>query len=235
MRALLLAGAAAAALSLPAAAQTMDWSGSYIGVHGGAVMSAPGTQGAGFFFNPDLDANGFIGGVYFGHDWQDGGLVYGLTGDFDLLGIDNANDFDLDGFPPIFAKADDYNYDVDWLASGRARMGTPFSDRLFVYGSFGVAATRVNASLSSLRLSGGFPEIPELPEPSAETSFESVDKTLFGSVIGLGAEYRFTPNWSMKAEYSHYLFQSFDLDSVGGTATIKPQFGTMKFGVAYRF
>jgi outer membrane immunogenic protein len=234
LRTLLLAGAAAAAICLPASAQSVDWSGSYIGIHGGAVMSAPGTQGTDLLFDPDLDQGGFLGGIYLGHDWQDGDLVYGLSADFDFLAITNANAFYFDEDGP-FGKGDNYNYDADWLASGRARMGTPFSDRLLVYGSVGVAATRVKASLSSLRTDIGFVDGSEIPFPVVNSSFDAVSKTLFGSVIGLGAEYSLTPNWSMKAEYSHYLFRSFDLDSVGGTATIKPQFGTVKFGVAYRF
>lgn len=216
MRTLLLAGAAVAALTSSASSQAVDWSGSYIGIHGGYALSAPGVTGTGPG-DVDLDNGGFLAGVYFGHDWQDGGLVYGVMGDFDYLAIDNQNAIDT-----FVGKSDDYNYDVDWLASVRGRMGSAFSDNVLVTGSFGLAVASVSASLASTD------DVPE-------TSFDAVDDIVFGSVIGLGAEYQFSPNWSMKADYSYYLFQSIDLQSVNGDTAIKPKFGVVKVGVAYRF
>ncbi len=218
MRTLLLAGAAVAALMSPASAQTVDWLGSYIGVHGGYALSAPRITGTDFG-EVDLDDGGFLAGVYFGHDWQDGGLVYGVMGEFDYLAIDNVSATD-----GLLGKSDNYNYDVDWLASVRGRMGTTFSDNVLVTGSFGLAAAGVNASLESVR-----------SDDDPATSFDAVDDVLFGSVIGIGAEYRLSQNWAMKADYSYYLFQSTDLQYLGGTSEIKPKFGVFKVGVAYRF
>ena len=219
MRTVLFAGASVLALMSSASAQTFDWSGTYIGVHGGYVMSAPGVTGTDFG-EVDLDDGGFLAGVYFGHDWQDGGLVYGVMGEFDYLAIDSRNATD----DSINGKSDNYNYDVDWLASVRGRIGSTFSDNVLVTGSFGLAAAGVNASLESVR-----------PAEDPAASFDAVDDVLFGSVIGIGAEYRLSQNWSMKADYSYYLFQSTDLQYLGGTSEIKPKFGVVKVGVAYRF
>lgn len=211
MRMLLLTGAAVAALTSSASAQAVDWSGSYIGIHGGYALSAPGVTG-----DIDLDGSGFLAGVYLGHDWQDGGLVYGLMGEFDYLAIDNQNVADS-----FLGKSDDYNYDVDWLASVRGRMGSAFSDNVLVTGSFGVAAADISASLGSVG--------------EVNDSFDAMSGVVFGTVIGLGAEYQFAPNWTMKADYSYYLFQSIDLQSVNGDSEIKPKFGVVRLGVAYRF
>ncbi len=225
MRTLLLAGAAFAALMSPASAQTVDWSGGYIGVHGGYALSAPGVTGTDLG-EVDLDDGGFLAGVYFGHDWQDGGLVYGLMGEFDYLAIRNVNQFLEEEFSDdVFGKSDNYNYDVDWLASVRGRMGTPFTENLLVTGSLGVVAAGVSASLASTETVFGI----------SSASFDSVDAIVWGSVIGIGAEYRLSQHWSMKADYSYYLFQSIDLQSVTGGTEIKPKFGVVKVGVAYRF
>jgi outer membrane immunogenic protein len=205
MRTVLFAGASVVALMSSASAQTFDWSGTYIGVQGGYVMSAPLVGGSSSSGEDSLDEQGYLAGVYFGRDWQNNGLVYGLVGDVDFIMADEAE---------YVGKGEDYRYDVDWLASGRGRMGSPFTDHVLVTGSFGVAAAGVNGVLEGA---------------------DQSDEVLFGGVLGIGVDVAVDDHWTFKADYSHYQFGDFELENGDGNLTIKPKFGVVKVGVAYRF
>lgn len=60
-----------------------------------------------------------------------------------------------------------------------------------------------------------------------------ISSTETGYVLGLGAEYRFNGNWSVKGEY---LYHNFGTVSAEGTdAVFKPRLDVFKIGLAYRF
>lgn len=90
-----------------------DWSGFYVGVHGGygagvLNLSAPG------FIDPDdedEDVQGFFGGIQLGYNFQSDALLFGVQTDLSLSGI--ASDEDGGG--------DDDT--IDWLGSTTGRVG----------------------------------------------------------------------------------------------------------------
>jgi outer membrane immunogenic protein len=202
---------ALAALVAPANAETVNWSGYYAGAEIGAGFSHPGFTGGNEIGGSDFNDTGFVGGVFVGHDWQSGQFVYGGVASFDFLGVHDQTAED-----PVFGgKTNTYSYDVDWVASARARAGFLASDQLLLYGTAGVALTRV--------------------ETTSEFAFgpgATVDKTRVGGAFGAGFEYAFAPKWSLKTEYIEYMF---DKVEVNDSIAFKPRFGTLNVGLAYRF
>lgn len=220
MKQLLLASVAAGCMTVAAHAETAgNWAGSYIGVHLGYGTSYPDFEGDPFVSDNDFDTDGFVGGVYFGHDWQSESLVYGIAGDIDYLGFSNQ-----EAASEFFGKTDTYSYDLDWVATARVRAGFTVTDDVLLYGTGGLALTQVAVSSS-------------YEDPPARWS-DSKNDLQVGGVLGAGIEYAFTPNWSLKTEYTHYFFDEVHVGG-GGTDTnevsFKPSFGQVRLGIAYRF
>ncbi|OBQ74881.1 outer membrane protein [Mesorhizobium erdmanii] len=205
------ASVALVALTAPADAQNVDWTGYYAGAEIGAGFSHPGFSGGNVVGGSDFNDTAFVGGVFVGHDWQSGQFVYGGVASFDFLGFHSQTAED-----PIFGgKTNSYTYDLDWVASARARAGLLASDQLLLYGTAGVAVTRIKTS-SDLFIVGA----------------DTVNKTRVGGAFGAGFEYAFAPKWSFKTEYVEYLF---DKVEVANSIDFKPRFGTLNFGISYRF
>jgi len=95
-------------------ADVPSWTGFYAGAH----------VGYGFGDVDDADADGFLGGLQAGFDWQMEQLVVGVEGDVAYTGM--GYDGIADGF------------DVDWFGTVRGRIGYAF-DRFMVFGTGGLA------------------------------------------------------------------------------------------------
>lgn len=205
------ASVALVAIVAPAKAQDGNWTGYYAGAEIGAGFSHPGFSGGGVVSGSDFNDTAFVGGVFVGHDWQSGQFVYGGVASLDFLGFHEKT-----GEDPIFGgKTNSYSYDLDWVASARARAGFLASDQLLLYGTAGVAVTRVKTSFDFFL---------------GDT--DSSNKTRVGGAFGAGFEYAFAPKWSFKTEYIEYLF---DKVEVANSVDFKPRFGTLNFGISYRF
>lgn len=108
----------------PAAAQSCEWCGFYLGVHLGygwneiksAVLEEAGT------FKPD----GFLIGGQVGYNWQVGRIVPGVEVDFTYTGRKDTLVETIEG-------------KIDYVASARARLGLALSDGLLLYGTGGLA------------------------------------------------------------------------------------------------
>jgi opacity protein-like surface antigen len=215
----LYASVALAGLIAPAYADNANWQGSYVGAELGAGFSTPGLDGDPLASGSQFNDSAFVGGIYLGHDWQSGQFVYGGVANLDFLGFHNQTVSHPD---PVFGgKTDSYQYDLDWVASARARAGYLASDQFLLYGTAGVAVTRIEASSSF----SGFGGVTD-----------DVRKTRVGGAFGAGVEYAFAPHWSFKTEYIQYLFGNVHVGGNGTNAvSFKPSFGTLNFGIAYRF
>ena len=135
MTKLLLATAASiAALVAQAGAQEtpFDWTGYYVGVQAGYGWSHVDIDRDGEEL--DLSDDGFLGGLHVGYDRQNGNFVYGLMGDFDFVEIGEDSISETVGT----GKFENYNYDVDWVATARVRGGFAF-DRTLAFASGGLA------------------------------------------------------------------------------------------------
>lgn len=211
-------------LSSPAfsASQSVNWTGFYAGATAGADWSKssqstnlPCTEpgGAGYVcgvgFPGDGSAiaaalsnsysnSGFIGGGEAGYNWQYGPAVYGVEVDFQNFRgastsatvVANGTSFITGGSPISLTSSTD----AHWLVTVRGRVGYAF-DRLLVYGTGGLAITRLSTSFS-------------YSDPTPGHGSWAQSDTKSGFVAGAGVEWALTKNWSVKAEYLHVHFDA---------------------------
>lgn len=157
---------AAAVVYSPASA--FNWSGFYAGANVGYGFGK--TQLSGNIVL-DRDINGVLGGVQAGYNYDFGGFVLGVEGDFQFSDIKFSE--------TVGATTDTFS--VDRFGTVRARAGLPV-DRFLPYVTGGVAIA--NGKIHS---QGGVP-------------FEA-NQTSVGWTLGAGVEYAVTNNVTVKAEY----------------------------------
>ncbi|MFN3547382.1 MAG: outer membrane protein [Mesorhizobium sp.] len=223
MKKLLIASFAATALASTAQAQgdTYDWTGFYLGLQAGYGDSSARFDASNTSFAGNYHDNAFVGGVFAGFDWQNGPIVYGVLADFDWVQGDDVGFGNVD--PLTGGKGEAYTYDVDWIATARARLGYAATDRLLVFATGGVAAGQFQATSYNYPFFGS----------PASAAFSGVK---WGGVGGLGIDYALAGNLSIKGEYLHYRFDRIDFDSGGlADARFSPKLDAMKLGIALRF
>ncbi len=197
----------------PPPAPIYTWAGWYIGLNAGWVGSSDDSivnTGTGAFGNGlangdipralDLGYSGFLGGAQVGYNWQTGMWVYGLEADI------NAADAKSD---TAIIGASTFSRELNWLSTFRGRVGvTPWSAPVLVYATGGLAVGETKIA------NGVF-------HPPLNAASETSD-TRAGWTLGLGAEWAFAPQWSVKAEYLHV--------DLGDTSTtlVQPPYGTMR-------
>jgi outer membrane immunogenic protein len=167
------------------------WAGTYIGLQGGIAwhdgsFSVDHGLFAGDQFLEQKKAGGTVGGLL-GYNWQQGGFVYGVEGDWNWVGgktSRTAPDFNS-GFQTL-----SNSYDVNWLATLRARAGLAFdATLLYVTGglAFGHVKNSVEASINAVPIAQSF----------------SQNETRVGWTAGVGAEYMLTQHWTARAEFRY--------------------------------
>ena len=214
--------AIAADMSLKAPeAPVYQWAGCYAGLNAGGGTSgtnfgstvAPGTYLLAATGDPatvsssgtgGANADGILGGGQVGCNMQSGTLVYGLEADFDYFhsnpNFNNATNTLASGATFNIGQSLTTNY----LATVRPRIGIA-ADRNFAYITGGAAFTSVNYTES-------YTDINPAPGPGAGTA--SASRSLVGWTAGVGWEYAFADQWTVKAEY---LYASFPTTSALGT------------------
>jgi opacity protein-like surface antigen len=157
--------------ALPAAPWT--WSGFYLGAHAGYGWGRDPTDDTEF---GTVNSNGFLGGFQAGANWQSGAFVGGLEIDASATSIKGA----------VTGSGGDTEEDrFESLNSGRARLGYLALPGTLVYGTGGLAWTRLVQTFDG----------------SATPAWE------FGWVAGVGVETRLgATNWLGRIEYLHYDF-----------------------------
>jgi outer membrane immunogenic protein len=165
--------------------------------------------------NVPVDSSTLIGGFQAGYNWQLAPTwVVGLEADIQGIatvgagnGItnravhDNFNNFSE--VATILATNK-----VDWLGTVRGRLGYLVTPKWLIYGTGGLAYGHVSSTTSINDVT--VPSLGVIPFgfPQGATS-GAFSGTRVGWTAGVGAEYMFAPNWTVKAEYLHY-----DLGSV---------------------
>lgn len=158
----------------------------------------------------------FIGGGQIGYNFQSGGIVYGLEGDFQVMRSRDTLSASLLEFTPgrlptanitrnTFAT---FSIERQWQATVRGRFGYAW-DRLLVYATGGLAVTSlktgtfytyqtiIGPALTPLITGGAALAPPQnLSRPGVGSSHD-----YFGVTFGGGFEYAFSNNWSLGAEY----------------------------------
>lgn len=176
--------------SVPSAqplSQAYDWSGFYLGGQGGYSWGQTKVLGS------DQNADSGAAGLHAGYNFQSGNIVYGIENDF------NYN----------FEKKGDA--ELEWDASGRARVGYAW-DRTLFFATAGVAA------------GGGKVDLPAAGKK---------DGILIGWTAGGGVEHAVTDNILVRGEYRHSDFGNKDFGSaIGDVGATQDK---VLFGTSYKF
>jgi outer membrane immunogenic protein len=113
-----------APMPVEAVAAPYDWSGVYVGIHGGWAWAESDVT-----IPPDdigFDTDDFVIGGQIGYNWAWDSFVFGVEGDISYTG---AEDEDLVALVGV---------ENDFLASARGRLGFA-ADRFLIYGTGGAA------------------------------------------------------------------------------------------------
>jgi outer membrane immunogenic protein len=202
----------------PQIAPAWNWSGFYIGVHGGYGWSRSHWQ---FDATPGVSTNhsgdGGLAGGQIGWNWQPVGSnwVFGLEADGSWADIKGST------FCPNAAFS--CQHKVGALATFRGRIGYSFGP-VMIYGTGGGAYGDVKFRTVNIANGAQF-----------GSTFSDAN---WGWSAGGGLEWAFAGPWSAKFEYMHYDFGR-DTAAAGvlgaGTARVGLTIDTVKAGVNYRF
>ncbi|MCC8955407.1 porin family protein [Bradyrhizobium sp. Pear77] len=224
-----IVGGYAAAADLPPApaykapapvAAVYNWTGFYVGGNAGYGW---GNQDPLVLFSNRFDrasfniSGGMIGGT-FGAQIQQGYVVLGLEGDLDWADINGSSVV----APSILGVGRGVTLNtsssISALATVRARVGIAM-DNVLLYATGGGAFVKSTASASTV---AGVPcgTLGVLPDCSGSSWRPGIS-------AGLGVEYGFTPNWSVKAEYLY--------TKVVGTGVSTDDLNILRGGINYRF
>jgi outer membrane immunogenic protein len=123
--ALLSTVAGLALLASPAAAQTFDWTGFYVGVHGGYFSGTVEVTEDEERYTGDL--HGPIFGGLAGYNFQhESGVVFGVEGDFGIAHASGNGVSNPCGGEDC--QPDLYEYVLNWNGHLRGRVGVPLGD-----------------------------------------------------------------------------------------------------------
>ncbi len=149
----------------------------------------------------------FVGGTI-GYNFQTGTWVWGLEGDIAWSWMKGDTTCGLGG--SCETKS-------DWLGTARVRLGYAGWNNWLPYVTGGAAFADVKATNNNLAT--------------------SASKTLLGWTAGVGLEYAWRSNWSVKVEYLYADLGSFDCGVSCGATTDDVSFKTnlVRVGVNYRF
>lgn len=153
------------------------------------------------------NSTSFAGGGQLGYDFQlDPNLVVGGVIDVTALDRSAGRTFRTSPLPVGTNVTESRTYTDsfahDWLATARLRVGPTF-DNLWLYGTGGLALGELESTSSSVTTWNDPYWTPPGPEVAASGRGSSSGAAL-GYAVGAGAEYRFTPDWSVFAEYLYY-------------------------------
>ena len=205
----------------PVAAAVYNWTGMYVGVNGGY---GSGDQDPLTLFSNRFDRSSFSikGGMFggtIGAQIQQGYVVLGLEGDLDWANISGNATIT----PSILGVGQGVTLNtsnkISAVGTARARVGVAMNNWLF-YSTGGVAFVKSSAAAISV---AGLP-CGTLFGAASNCSASSWRP---GIAAGLGFEYAFTPNWSLKAEYLYL--------RVVGTGVSTDSLNTVRSGINYRF
>jgi outer membrane immunogenic protein len=238
----------------PYEAPGINWTGLYLGIHGGYATgdwdgrlettagcpnNCPPNKDAGYT-DPTRSINGDGGlvGIDGGYNWQrpSSPFVLGIEADIAWTDFNGSGTFATDKYnPSVWSKRHDLS--LDYFGTVRGRIGYTIGSVMpFVTGGFAWGKTSGDLAVTY---------IPPPPQAGGGTSHASVDETHTGWTVGAGLEWRTETNWSVKAQWLHvdlgdeaYLFKGktylggpFDTDSFRSSLV----FDTFTVGLNYHF
>jgi outer membrane immunogenic protein len=179
-----------------------NWTGFYAGAHAGVGWS-----------DDDSGGNaGFVGGGQVGFNYQINQWVLGVEGD--LAGTTIKDSVSTAVVGPGAVLTGNAEASLDWVSTFAPRVGYAFNNWL-VYGKVGGAWAHASGTASAA-ING------------VQVETISVGETVSGWMLGIGAEYALSGNWTAKIEYN-----MMDFGNSGPFAD--NTFNVLKAGINYRF
>jgi outer membrane immunogenic protein len=233
-------GASFASAAMPVKAPraaAWTWSGFYIGGHGGYgwgrdPFTNPNNGFNGNITLTDITSNGFVAGLQAGANWQMGAWVGGLELDLSGSGIQGSTSVTVPITGAVTGTDSLTETDkFELLGSARARVGYLARPDVLLYGTGGLAWTRLNQTTDQTTIitAGG--------TSSASTDLEAFWE--LGWVAGVGAEARlWNTNWLARIEYLHYDFgdSGSSFDNTGVTfSSGRLTADVVRGGLSYKF
>jgi outer membrane immunogenic protein len=194
-----------------------DWTGVYLGLQGGYGWGSTDYSYKPQNSDQSIDYDGFVGGGTLGYNWQTGNIVLGLEGDASYSAMESGTV--LTRNTPCVISGDACSGEVNWFATGRARLGMAFENFMpYVTGGFAVGGVQGDA------------------DKEACFDFGNCDfsDTQWGWTVGGGAEWGFADGWSAKLEYLYVDLGEPDFGDRNLGAD-DMTFNVVRAGINYRF
>jgi outer membrane immunogenic protein len=192
------------------------------------VNGVSDASAAALTFNTSVNHSGLIYGGQAGHNWlvhnmfwtNDG--VLGVEVDFQGKSDSHSTTFSNTAQVPapatafVVAQQATINEKLSTLGTLRGRAGLLWGPSTLVYITGGLAFASGSASANFTQT--GVPLFGAVNQPFGGVG--SVNTEMFGPVIGAGIEWKWTANWSVKAEYLYADFQGMNFNTtVQSTST----------------
>jgi outer membrane immunogenic protein len=203
----------------------LTWTGPYVGGHlGYGAAETTGDWDGGSSQDLTKKLSGIVGGMHAGQNWQANTFVYGWEADLSASGWSkNTLGLEPGGGDTLGAL----HTKVTALASLRARLGMLFTPSLHGYVTGGLAYAHGEARAHAVSTDGG---------PLTLDGPQSNKFNRFSYVLGLGAEWKQTPNLSWRLEGLWYPLNASKSFTVGETGTVKlDDAWVVRFGATYHF
>jgi outer membrane immunogenic protein len=224
----------------PAPVAIYNWTGFYVGAHGGWAWTdkrwfLPGTGEV-----ANYGANGALGGLQAGYNWQSGNWVLGAEAQASWSDIRKGVLW-TDPEPAPWTDPDPAPVKGGRVVTARTGATVDY---------FGTIAARGGYAVNNVLLfvKGGGAWTHDVyrafnANTANETLLASASGTRWGWMVGAGIEYGFAPNWSAKVEFDYLDFgtQRIVLNAVPGVTPATRAFdiaqtiSLVKVGINYRF
>ena len=177
----------------PVAAVVYNWTGFYIGGHVGygwgefdvTAVTATGSFPSGFQF-AKREPSGILAGGQVGYNYQAGSVVFGIEAQGSWADMSNTTRNNS----PLNTNFNTVEQDVDWIVTVAGRLGIAFNNFL-LYGKGGWAWAKTETYSETRNAAGTL------------LTITTNSGTRDGWMAGVGGEYAFSGNWSIKLEYNY--------------------------------
>ena len=170
-------------------------------------------------------ANNFVAGGQVGCDYQSGGVVLGVQGQFDWTQMKGR-------FHDAVTGVFDETAEARWYATATGRVGYAMTPSSLFYARGGVAW--INNRYQDIGVAGSF----VCGGGNCNTVTSSPTSTRLGWTVGLGFEYMLGPNWSVFLEYDYLDFGTANIGPLGtsppNTFQIAQHVQTVMLGLNFR-
>lgn len=191
-----------------------SWTGFYVGANGGYSWGPWHSTSISPIFPPNLtgftaapDVQGWVAGIQGGYNWRINNIwLAGLEADAQWTGerasSATGQSFTIGDF--VTTITTDVTWRLSWFDTFRGRVGALIDPTTLFYLTGGAAVGQFafsEVTTAAISTKGGTPL-------ASAAAGQSQTTTLWGGAVGAGVEKKFTPKWSVKAEFLYLDFGS---------------------------